>query len=254
MDLFKEKLMYNKFAYVYDHLMKDAPYSEWVSITEAIIEKYHISPKQIVDLGCGTGNIALPLRQSGYQMVGIDLSADMLSIAHDKMAAKNLSFPLIQQDMREFNLPNKAELIISYCDSLNYLDGIEDVKQTFIQVNKHLSSGGYFIFDMHSPYKILQIYNQNTFAWNDEDISVIWLPEVDENELIVEHDLTFFVKDSEACYEKFNEVHRQQTYSIKSVRKLLIDIGFEIIDIFGDFQLQPVNETTERIFYVARKQ
>lgn len=244
---------YNKFAYVYDRLMKGTPYHKWVKLTEEIIEKYKIAPNQIIDLGCGTGNIAIPLSLRGYNMIGIDLSADMLSIAYDKMISHHVSFPLIQQDMKELQIPDQTEMIISFCDSLNYLAGAEELKQTFIQVNKQLISGGYFIFDMHSPYKITKIFNQQSFAWNDEEISVIWLTDIDKEQLIVEHDLTFFVETTEDCFEKFQEIHKQQTYTIETVEKVLNETGFELIATYGDYQLQPVQETSERIFYIVKK-
>ncbi|KXG43151.1 class I SAM-dependent DNA methyltransferase [Tepidibacillus decaturensis] len=245
---------YKKFAYVYDQLMKDAPYDQWIKITEMLVKKYNLHPSQIIDLGCGTGNIAIPLSKQGYQMIGVDLSEEMLSIAFDKMLESHVSFPLIQQNMMELDIDQKVGLIISYCDSFNYLHGIEEVKKAFIQVNKHLEDGAYFIFDMHSPYKFREVFHGQTFAWNDEDISVIWQTEVDIDQLMVNHDLTFFVKQSERCYEKFQETHIQQTYSMEMVKQGLEETGFELEEVFGDFQLQPVQENTERIFYVARKQ
>ncbi len=244
---------YHKFANIYDQLMKDAPYEEWVKITEQLMEKLEIEPKSMIDLGCGTGNIAIPMSKRGYQLTGIDLSEDMLSVAYDKMQENQVMFPLFQQNMMELELPHQAELIFSYCDSLNYLNGLDEVKQTFIQVHKSLQEGGYFFFDMHSPYKITEVFNLHSFAWNEEDISIIWLTDVDEKELIVEHDLTFFVEQDNGLFEKFHEVHQQQTYTIETIKELLVETGFSLITTYGDFQLAPVTETTERIFYVAQK-
>lgn len=244
---------YNKFAYIYDDLMKDAPYEEWVEITEKIIAKYNLNPDEIVDLGCGTGNIAIPLSRNGYHLIGLDLSEEMLAIAYDKMQESNITFPLINQNMKEFQLPNQVDLIISYCDSLNYLAGIEEIKETFRKVYDNLKDNGFFIFDMHTPYKIKEVFKDNTFAWNDKEISVIWLPEVDETNLIVEHDLTFFVQAEDNYYEKFNEIHRQQTYTMDTVKRVLEETGFELLETFADFQMVLVGETSERVFYVCRK-
>jgi len=246
-------MSYKRFAYVYDDLMKDAPYLEWVEFTENIIEQLNIKPKNILDLGCGTGSIAIPLSKKGYKVTGVDLSEEMLSIAYEKMQGEQLTFPLIQQNMKELELTEAFDLIISYCDSLNYLNGIEDVKETFTKVNKHLKNGAYFIFDMHSPYKLTHIYNDQVFAWDQDEIGLIWNTDVDETNLKVEHDLTFFVEREDGAYEKFKESHKQQTYSIELVKQLLEQTGFECIDTYSDFQLQPVHNETERIFYLARK-
>ncbi|TCS83780.1 class I SAM-dependent DNA methyltransferase [Tepidibacillus fermentans] len=246
-------MMYNRFAYIYDVLMKDAPYEEWIRFTEEIIDQYQINPNQIIDLGCGTGSIAIPLAKKGYQMIGIDLSEEMLSIAYDKMMDQHLQFPLLQQDMRELELQNQAELIIRYCDSLNYLIGLDYLRQTFVRVNQHLKKKGFFVFDLHSPYKLTHIFANQTFAWNEDDISVIWETTVDLEQLIVEHELTFFVEQDDECYQKFEETHVQQTYPIEKVKQLLEETGFELLTTYGDFQLEPVRDTTERIFYIAQK-
>ncbi|MGD9676757.1 MAG: class I SAM-dependent methyltransferase [Vulcanibacillus sp.] len=244
---------YSSFAYVYDQLMSDAPYEEWIDFTNAIIEKYGINPKEIIDIGCGTGNLSIPLSKLGYEMIGVDLSNEMLAIAKEKMILNNVSFLLIEQDMLELDLDITAKLIISYCDSLNYLSGIEEIKTAFTKIHKHLGMGGYFIFDLHSAYKLTDIYNGQTYAWNDEDVSIIWLTDVNVTELTVEHDLTFFIKKEDGSYAKFQEIHNQRTYQVDVIKELLEETGFELLDVYGDFEQEPVTETTERIFYVARK-
>lgn len=244
---------YNSFAYVYDQLMDEAPYEDWLDFTNTIIDKYNINPKKIIDIGCGTGNISIPLSKRGYEMIGIDISSEMLAIARHKMLSNNVSILLIEQDMRELELNDTANLVISYCDSFNYLADIEEVKNAFTRIHKHLEIGGYFIFDLHSPYKMTDIYNGQIYAWNDEDVSVIWLPDVNEMELTVEHDLTFFMKNESGSYNKFQETHYQKTYKVDDIKELLEETDFEVMNVYGDFQLQPVTNTTERIFYVARK-
>ncbi len=245
---------YKKFAYIYDLLMKDAPYSEWISLTKDIINKYHLNPNYILDLGCGTGNISIPLYESGYDVMGVDLSEDMLAIAYNKMNDKAISFPLIHQDMREMKASVPTDLIISYCDSLNYLEGKAEIEQTFHQVYHNLNEGGFFIFDMHTPYKFINEFSENTYAWHDEGVSIIWIPYVDEDQLVVEHDLTFFVKEDNGLYSKVQEIHKQKTYTKATIKKLLKNAGFEVIEVFTDFQMQTIEETGERIFYIARKE
>lgn len=254
MDISKgEKMKYTKMAYIYDELMKDTPYNEWIRFTENIVEKYKLNPNKILDLGCGTGNISIPLSAKGYRVVGVDISEDMLAVANEKIIANNQSIQLLQQDMKELELLEPVDLVISYIDSINYLNGLEEVKQTFKQVSKNLNSNGYFVFDLHSPYKLTNLFNNQTFAWNDEEISVIWLTDVDEEGLTVEHDLTFFVENAEGHYEKFNEIHMQQTYTIDTIKAALSDADLTLVDTYSNFNLSPVSEESERIFYIAKK-
>ncbi len=74
---------YRQFASVYDRLMEDMPYSDWLRFARESWERYGI-PKTVVDLGCGTGSLAIPLARSGFEVFAIDLSADMLTIGRSK--------------------------------------------------------------------------------------------------------------------------------------------------------------------------
>lgn len=246
-------MSYSKFAYLYDDLMKDAPYSDWIRITKELIKKYDINPNSIVDLGCGTGNITLLLSKEGYNLIGIDLSSDMLAVAYEKIHSQKLSVSLLEQNMKEFELAHTVDLVISFCDSMNYLNGFEEVRETFKRVYTNLNYGGYFIFDMHSPYKITDVFKDQTFAWNDEAISVIWQTEVDNSSLMVEHDLSFFVELEDGLYERINETHKQQTYTSDTISELLSETGFELLELFADFNINHLDNQSERIFYVAKK-
>ena len=85
--------IYNHFAYIYDVLMDDVDYSGWVDYIERILKIYGVKPARIVDLACGTGNITIMLKARGYDVIGIDQSEDMLSVAKDK-AESFMDIPL----------------------------------------------------------------------------------------------------------------------------------------------------------------
>ncbi len=144
-------MSYRQFAYVYDRLMADMPYREWLKFAEESFAKFE-KPRTIVDLGCGTGSLAIPLAQAGYQVIGIDLSEDMLSIAHDKTErlrgltgkAFKGSVTWLHQDMREWEWSEPADCVISFCDCLNYLLEEEDWKSAFERVYAGLKPGGLF--------------------------------------------------------------------------------------------------------------
>ena len=81
--------MYNDFAKIYDRL-QEIDYNSFIDYYKKIFEKFNLSPSLMLDLGCGTGNITIPLAEHGYDMIGIDLSEEMLGIAADKAREKNL--------------------------------------------------------------------------------------------------------------------------------------------------------------------
>ena len=88
---------YETFASVYDLFMEQVEYDEWLDHIHAVWEKYGIAPKTILDLGCGTGSILLPLAQKGFDVIGVDLSSEMLTEADHKAMEAGVSVRLACQ-------------------------------------------------------------------------------------------------------------------------------------------------------------
>ena len=94
-------MTYEKFAYLYDELMKDVPYEEWVQFINKQARTYGIEGKKILDLACGTGELSIRLAEEGYEVTGVDLSAEMLAVAREKAERNGHSLFLVEQDMSE---------------------------------------------------------------------------------------------------------------------------------------------------------
>jgi len=245
-------MMYYHFAYIYDYLMKEAPYDDWVKFLNQSALKYGNGGKRVLDLACGTGEISYRLAQLGYQVTGVDLSEDMLVVAKEKMEKFGyFHTPFFKQDMRELNGFHPFDQIFICCDSLNYLLQEEDVYKTFQQVYKHLNEGGLFIFDVHSVYKMETIFKGETFADNNEDISYIWNCFDGPYEYSVIHELTFFVKEGEH-YVRYDEDHEQRTFPISEYKKMLTSCGFQIVEVSTGLVQLPLDKA-ERIFFIAKK-
>ena len=245
---------YQDFAYVYDYLMKDAPYQEWVEFVKKITRKYQVEGKSILDIGCGTGELAIRLQESGFVPTGVDLSEEMLAVAIQKAKEKKLDIPFYHQDMRDLNGLDQYDLVVIFCDSLNYLSDENDVKAAFTGVFNHLKEDGLFIFDVHSVHKMATLFNNQTYADNGDEISYIWNAwkgtDVPHS---VEHELTFFVYDEALeAYNRFDEDRFQRTYPIDMYKAWLDEVGFEIVELLGDFGGNSLEEA-ERIFFVCKR-
>ncbi|THF75030.1 class I SAM-dependent DNA methyltransferase [Cohnella fermenti] len=256
---------YRQFAAVYDRLMEEMPYAEWLSFARRCWDRYGM-PATIVDLGCGTGNIAIPLAKAGFRVFGVDLSADMLAIGRTKWEAggRNLSekgtIRWLQQDMRDWELPEPADAVISFCDSLNYLTEPEDIVSTFRRTYEGLASGGLFLFDVHAPSQLERYAEEQPFVLDEKDVAYLWVCEYDSVRMEIEHDLTFFVRDeaasggaNSALYSRFEESHVQRAYDSDWLAVELVAAGFEVLHRFADFKWIEADDDSERLFFVARK-
>lgn len=244
---------YEKFAYLYDQLMSDAPYEQWVSFVLAVMKQNGIFNGKILDVGCGTGNTAISLSERGFDVTAVDLSDEMLIVAKEKSQEKLADIKFFQQDMRELEGLGTFDVVISFCDSVNYLNNQDEIAATFQGVYDHLSSNGIFVFDVHSIYKIDEIFKENTFVDSGEDIAYIWECFSGELDHSVEHELSFFFKNRSGLYERFDELHKQRTYPIEVYRQALETTGFKVEQVTGDFSFDTLAENSERWFFVAKK-
>ncbi|WP_138415672.1 class I SAM-dependent DNA methyltransferase [Aquibacillus sediminis] len=246
-------MSYAKMAQVYDSLMEDAPYDEWTEFAIHMFTKYgNGDVRNVIDLGCGTGQITTRLAQEGYDMSGVDLSADMLTYAQHHALEQQVSIKWFQQDLRQLQGFHGFDAVISFCDVINYITNEEDVKQVFKHVNSMLEMNGLFLFDVHSMAHVENDLKDQTFAEVYDDLSYIWLCQPGEHEGEVHHDLTFFVLD-ESQYDRFDENHQQRTYPVHVYNQWLIDNGFEAKGVFADFSVDQVQSDGERLFFVYEK-
>ena len=222
---------YGKFAKLYDELMTDFNYEDWFEYIKEIFKKFNIDPSRILEMACGTGNLSYYLAKEGYDLTCFDLSSDMLAKAYKKLR-KYKNVEIMNQNMIDFNLKKTYDGIISICDSINYITKKEDLEKTFENVWKHLEKDGIFIFDINSYYKLKHIIGNNTFIEDREDVFYIWENFYNEKEDICEFYLTFFFKDNEVNYERFDETHIEKAYGVEEIEELLYKVGFTGVDYY----------------------
>lgn len=248
-------MSYGRFAEVYDTLMKDVPYEEWVEFTKHQISAYSSDAGRILDLGAGTGEITVRLSAQGYDVTGVDLSEEMLTIAERKSSLQKQSIQWLHQDITELDVTGKYDVMISYCDVLNYIDDPDGVKQVFQRVYDALEPGGLFLFDVHSIGYVEHVLKNQTFGVVYDDVSYIWFCDEGETPNTVHHDLTFFVKSDGEQYERFDEFHTQRTFSVDTYKQWLKEAGLEIRAVHADFQTEAGFDEMEndRLFFVCVK-
>ncbi|MBM6619228.1 class I SAM-dependent DNA methyltransferase [Bacillus suaedaesalsae] len=246
-------MAYQHFAHFYDLLMKDVPYERWVTY----FKNHTIELKansHLLDLACGTGTLSVPFSKMGLNVTGVDLSTEMLSVADEKARKENLPITFLEMNMTEISGIGMFDYIVCFCDSLNYLESEEEIVSAFKGVYDSLDANGMFMFDVHSIQKMENIFKDQTFVNNDDDVSYIWNCFEGEYPFSVEHELTFFVRDEATnLYDRFDEVHMQRTFPIQQYEKWLREVGFTSIVISSDFEATLNDEQNERIFFCCQK-
>lgn len=245
---------YTSFASVYDTFMDNIPYEEWAEYLVDLLKEYGIRDGLVLDLGCGTGNMTELLATAGYDMIGVDNAEEMLEIAMEKREKSGHDILYLLQDMREFELYGTVKAIVSICDSINYITEEEDLLEVFRLANNYLDPKGIFIFDFNTVYKYRELLGNQTIAEDREDCSFIWDNYYYEDEQINEYELSLFIKEQDSdLYRKYQEMHYQKAYDLKTIKGLVEESGLEYITAYDAFtRNQPTNES-ERVYVVARE-
>ncbi len=243
---------YGDFANIYDSLMRDFDYEKWFHYIEEIYKKYEKTPKTLLEMACGTGNLSYHLGRANYKLTCFDLSQEMLTEAYKKLRTfKNVR--ILNQDMVDFKLSSTFDSVLAVCDSINYITEEGDLARAFKNVWNHLEENGIFIFDINSRYKLKNIIGNNNFIEESEGIFYTWQNFYEEDTNINNFYLSFFQTEDGETYKRFDEDHRQRAYSLDEILEALKEAGFTRIDYYEAFGFEEIKENTERINFVAIK-
>jgi len=241
---------YSAIAEVYDRLNKDIDYSKWADFFEKCFDRFCTGrPELFLDLACGTGRMTRELSARGYDMIGIDGSAEMLGEAYSAGGAGIL---YLLQDMRGFELYGTVGATVCCLDSLNYLLGEDELGKVFSLVHNYSDPDALFMFDMNTPYKFENIYSDNAYILEDEGIFCGWQNFYDKKSEICDFYLSVFKEDEGGAYIREDEHQRERCYALDTVKRLLVEHGFELVGVYSDFDFGEICENTERWYFVAR--
>jgi len=141
------------YASAYDALYAEKDYDAECDMIEAAFRRHAGSPvRSVIDLGCGTGNHALRLARRGYNVTGLDISAEMLRKAYAKLNDATLAVDFRQGDVRYFDADATFDAALLMFAVLGYQHDDDDVLETFRNIRRHLRPGGLLAFDAwHGP-------------------------------------------------------------------------------------------------------
>ncbi|MGL4521196.1 MAG: class I SAM-dependent DNA methyltransferase [Bacilli bacterium] len=241
-------MSYEVLAQFYDELMSDVPYEEWLAWTIAHLPQE--KEATLLDLGCGTGTLTIELAKH-IQTIGLDYSENMLAVAYEKAQSENVNVLWLESDMRNFEVPNKVHCVTCFVDGINYLTTEEDVRATFTSVRQALHKDGMFLFDVHTPYKMTEVFPGYNYSGKAEDVAWMWHIYEGQHENEVEHELAFFLKDAQEKYDRVDELHVQRTFTAQQYTKWLEQVGF-VVESVGDDTHWEDREEPERLFFTCR--
>lgn len=243
--------MYNILASVYDKF-QEIDYERFIAFYEEIFKRYNIEPKLILDLGCGTGNITIPMAEKGYDMIGIDLSVEMLEIAAEKARKADKDILFLNQDMSDFELYGTVDAMVCALDGVNYLTEDGQLSDMLSKLHYYLNPGGILIFDINTEYKFRNILDGSTFVYDDKDAYCVWNSEYDEEGMCY-FDLNIFTQNPDGTYTRRDEFQEERAYSVEEIKKTVEECNLEFLGVYDNLSFNPPTDQSERLFFVVRR-
>ena len=248
-------MIYDMIAPIYDAVNDELDYSAWADFIEKIVDKYGKRENPLVlDLACGTGRMTAELASRGFDMIGVDYSAEMLGVARERAEKSGKSGDILWlcQDMRNFELYGTVGLAISCLDSINHLTKSKDLSKCFSLVHNYLDPDGLFVFDVNGKMKFENVYGTRSYVMENEGDFCVWQNYYDAKSRICNFYITLFKEMEDGLYERFEEVQQEKMYTLRSLKKHLLENGFEFIGAYSDFDFSSGSDEDERIYIVAR--
>lgn len=245
---------YDKLAPFYDRLNPDVDYDALTTFFCNALKAEGIETGSLIlDAACGTGSMTLRMAKAGYDMIGIDLSPEMLCEARDKCADEGI-FPLfLLQNLTEFELYGTVKGALCTLDSLNYLTSAGELEKCFSLMHNYIEPGGLFFFDMNTPRKFEQVYGDNAYILEDDGIFCGWQNDYNPRTHLCTFTLTFFEEQKDGRWKRSEEVQTERCYSPKWVKTLLKQVGFELISHTSNLEGSPATDENDRHYYLCRR-
>lgn len=238
---------YGDFAQVYDLLTFNVPYDKIAKYYAEILSDL-TSGRRILDMGCGTGSLTTRLAKLGFDMIGQDASAEMLSIA----ANKSDKVRWICQNMAETDIGGRVDGVISTLDSVNHLKSPAEIFNCFKRAAACLDRGGVFVFDVNTVYKHHEILGNNTFVYDVDGVYCVWQNSFSPVDNGVDIDLDLFFEGRDGRYSRGEEHFREIALSGGEIRRMLREAGFGTVNIWEYLSYKEPESDSEKMLVMAK--
>lgn len=246
-------MSYNNFAAFYDSLQSDVDYDGRTEYLLKLFAKYDRKPALLLDVACGTGAFSLRFAEQGIDVIGVDTSYAMLSIARDKLESAGKKALLLCQSAEDLDLYGTVDGAICCLDSLNHIIDEVEFKRSLQRISLFLEPDRLFIFDVNTEFKHREVLSGSTFVFETDDIFCVWRnSDCDENG-IVDISLDFFRENCDGTYARFVEDFSERAYGADFIEQCIKDAGLETVAVLGDMTFESPKNDEERIIYVTRR-
>lgn len=245
---------YEFLAGSYDQLTTDVHYRAWADYLEKHFRKCSIPVHTVLDLACGTGSLTAELALRGYEMIGVDQSAEMLAVAAEKCRDLPVEAPIfLNQPMEKLDLYGTIDACVCCLDSINYVTRPAALRRAFSRVHLFLMPGGLFVFDVKPP-EVLEGADGEVYLDETEETYCVWRADYAPRRRILTYGMDIFRLREDGAWDRGEEIHEEYAYTLEELEEYLRQAGFTEIRCWGNLKLRAPRPGEERVFFTARKE
>ena len=242
---------YSQLAPIYDHVMRHVDYDRWADYIQSVFERFGATPKDILELACGTGVMACILDDRGYRMTGMDRSESMIAVARQKALDGRRSIAFQTGDMVDLPVSGSYDAVLCLYDSINYIMEEADIAAMMNGLHGVLNTGGLFVFDVCTEINSRKYFHNQVDQESNGGYSYVRRCEyVPESRIQVnEFQLTFHRGGKRFSTR---ERHEQRIYPVARLAEICRQSGYRVLGAFDGFGFQEASERSNRVHYVVR--
>lgn len=248
--------IYHDLAPFYDALNVEIDYEAWADDVDACIRTELGRPATcLLDLGCGTGSMSIPLAARGWDVIGLDLSEEMLSVAYGRAVGAGVQDKIqwTRQDMSDFSLCGEVDAVVSTLDSLNHLPSPARLTACFRGVRSVLAADGVFLFDMHTKRQFEETYAQEVYTMETEDAFCVWENDYNPSSRLCDFWITLFCRGADGRYTRHDSRETERYFPLVTVRRCLDAAGLTLVGLAGDHDGRPLADNDLRLYGMAKR-
>ncbi|MBE7056828.1 MAG: class I SAM-dependent methyltransferase [Ruminococcaceae bacterium] len=245
--------MYQAIAAFYNNNIGDTNYDHMANFLHEVFYEYNKTGNSdekpiVLDAGCGTGSCAVKLADKGFDVIGLDISPEMLQKAQEQPGSDKVQW--ICQDMTDMDLFGTVQAVFSMTDSVNHLLEEEELQGFFNGASLFTEKGGLLVFDFLTEKYFTQIIDGNVFCQEDEDSCLVWSGEVENG--FCYYDITCFEREDKH-FTRSQDCVTERMWSVPELECALKEAGYSVVSKFSDVNRTPCKKGDFRRYYVCRK-
>jgi len=240
---------YSQLAQIYDYVMRHVNYSRWAHYLRDLFCEADLEVTNVLDIACGTGNLAIKLCELGFRVAGFDESLGMVEAAKAKARARRPHIPIWRGSMTSFAVKRPVDAIVCTYDSINYCMNESACSKVFERAAEAIRPGGVFVFDICTVKNSRKHFRRYYEKEETDEFRYIRQSYYIANKSIQVNEFYIQWESSPLIHE----IHQQKIYRIDEITRIIPSQRFQVLGMYDGFSMKTGSEESDRVHFLLKR-